>query len=198
VLRELGIAPGDPHRDAKLQELERRAVGREIEKRIGETFLETVPDGFRGRVQALPENTPYLAVTDGHRFVLVAVIPEGRSRTGQSVEVGRDAHGRIVLREDTALAAERQEHARRQAGETLARETRQTFLPTVPTKFRGWVQPGPEGAPHLAISDGRRFILVPATPEMRALSGKTVEVSRDGQVRLVGLHRRDRDDDRGR
>jgi hypothetical protein len=104
----------------------------------------------------------------------------------------------MVLREDPALAAERQERARQLAGETLARETRKTFLPTVPNGFRGWVQPGPEGAPHLAISDGRRFILVPATPEARALSGKTVEVSRDAQVRLVGLHRRDRDLDRGR
>jgi type IV secretory pathway VirD2 relaxase len=198
ALRELGIAPDDPHRDATLQELRRRAVGREIEKRVGETFLETVPEGFRGRVHALPESTPYLAVTDGHRFVLVAATPEGRARAGQSVEVGRDAHGRMVLREDPALAAERQERARQIAGETFARETRQTFLPTVPNGFRGWVQPGPEGAPHLAISDGRRFILVPATPETRALSGKTVEVSRDAQVRLVGLHRRDRDLDRGR
>ncbi len=103
-----------------------------------------------------------------------------------------------MLREDPTRAAERQERARQLAGETLARETRQTFLPNVPNDFRGWVQPGPEGAPHLAISDGRRFILVPATPEARAFSGKTVDVSRDAQVRLVGLQRRDRDLDRGR
>jgi hypothetical protein len=52
--------------------LEWRAMGREIEKRLGETFLETVPDGFRGRVQDLPESTPYLAVTDGQRFARAA------------------------------------------------------------------------------------------------------------------------------
>jgi type IV secretory pathway VirD2 relaxase len=196
-LRELGIAPDDPHRGAKVQDLERRAMGGEIEKRLGETFLETVPDGFRGRVQALPESTPYLAVTDGQRFVLIAATPEGRARAGQTVDVGRDAHGSIMLREDPARAAERQEHARRQAGETLARETRQTFLPTVPNGFRGSVEPGPEGAPYLAVSDGARFILMPATPEARALLGKTVEVSRDTHGRL-GLQLRDRGHDRGR
>jgi hypothetical protein len=37
ALRELGIAPDDPLRGAKVQDLEPPALGREIEKRLGET-----------------------------------------------------------------------------------------------------------------------------------------------------------------
>jgi type IV secretory pathway VirD2 relaxase len=198
VLRELGISPDDPQRDDKVRDLERRAVGKQIAQRVGQTFLETVPDGFRGRVQPLPENTPYLAITDGQCFVLVPATPEGRALAGQPIEVGRDAGGRLLLRDDPARAAEHRERDRREAGETLARETRRTFLPTVPDRFRGLVQPGSEGSPYLAVSDGGRFVLIPATPEARALSGKTVDVSRDAHGRWVGLHRRDRDRDRGR
>jgi hypothetical protein len=51
---------------------------------------------------------------------------------------------------------------------------------------------------YLEVSDGRRFILIPSSPETLALSGKTVDVSRDAQGRFVGLHPRDRDHDRGR
>jgi hypothetical protein len=52
--------------------------------------------------------------------------------------------------------------------------------------------------PYLEVSDGRRFILIPASIETVALSGKTVDVSRDAQGRFLGLHPRDRDHDRGR
>jgi hypothetical protein len=60
------------------------------------------------------------------------------------------------------------------------------------------VQPGTAGAGYLEVSDGRHIILVPASPEALALSGKTVDVSRDAQGRFVGLRSRDRDYDRGR
>jgi hypothetical protein len=39
-------------------------------------------------------------------------------------------------------------------------------------------------------------VLVPATPETRALHGKTVDVERDGQGRFLELRSRERD--RGR
>jgi hypothetical protein len=104
----------------------------------------------------------------------------------------------VVVPDSPARAAERQELARRAAGETLARETGRTFLQTVPAQFGGRVQPGPAATPYLEVSDGVRFILIPSSPEARALSGRTVDVSRDAQGRFVGLHPRDRDHDRGR
>jgi len=88
------------------------------------------------------------------------------------------------------------ELGRRAAGETFARETRMTFLPSVPAGFAGRVQAGLAGSPYLTVSDGARFVLVPATPEALALRGQTVDVGRDAQGRFVGLHARSLD--RGR
>jgi type IV secretory pathway VirD2 relaxase len=193
ALRELGIAPDDPELDAKIRDLEQRTVGREIARQSGQEFLESAPARFRGRLQAGPEGSPYLAVSDGERFVLVPDAPEGRSRTGQLVEVVRDGSGRPVLAEELA---DRRELARQTAGETFAREKRMTFLRTVPESFVGRVQEGPTGSGHLAVSDGARFVLVPATPEALALAGRTVEVAHDAQGRFVGL--RARSLDRGR
>jgi type IV secretory pathway VirD2 relaxase len=96
VLRELGIAPDDPQRDAKVRDLQSRTVGREMARQSGQEFLESTPTRFRGRLQRGPEGSPYLAVSDGVRFVLVPDTPEARSRTGQLVEVVRDAQGRFA------------------------------------------------------------------------------------------------------
>ena len=157
-----------------------------------------MPSGFRGRVQPIPQgHAPYLAVSDGQRFVLVPASREARACVGRVVEVSRDASGRAVV-ESPPRADERQELARRAAGETLARATGRTFLETVPAHFGGRVQPGPAAMPYLEVSDGRRFILIPASIETVALSGKTVDVSRDAQGRFLGLRPRDRDHDRGR
>jgi type IV secretory pathway VirD2 relaxase len=196
ALRELGIAPDDPERDAKVRGLERRAVGRDIARQTGQQFLESIPSRFRGRLQSAPEDAPYLTVTDGARFVLIAATPQTRSRTGQTIDLARDASGRVLLAEDPARASERQELARRDVGEMFARENRQTFLPTLPEGFRGHVVPGPKGSPYLAVTDGARFGLVRATPDALALLGKTVDVERDAHGRFLGL--RSRDIDRGR
>jgi type IV secretory pathway VirD2 relaxase len=199
TLHELGIAADDPRRVAKLRTLEQRAVGKEIERATGWTFVEPIPGGFRGRLHPMPQDAPYLAVSDGRQFVLVPATREARSSVGRIVDVSRDASGRVVVVPDSpARAAERQELARRAAGETLARETGRTFLQTVPAQFGGRVQPGPAATPYLEVSDGVRFILIPSSPEARALSGRTVDVSRDAQGRFVGLHPRDHDHDRGR
>jgi hypothetical protein len=90
------------------------------------------------------------------------------------------------------------ELARRAAGEAFARESRMTFLASVPEGFAGRVRAGPAGSPYVAVSDGARFVLVPATPEAEALAlrGRTVDVARDAQGRFVGL--RDRSLDLGR
>jgi type IV secretory pathway VirD2 relaxase len=199
ALHELGIRADDPQRVAKLRDLEQRAVGREIERQTGWTLVEPTPRGFRGRLHPLPEGgAPYLAVSDGQRFILVPASREARSSVGRIVDVSRDAAGRVLVVPDSpARAAERQELARRAAGETLARTTGRTFLESAPANFRGWVQAGPAAMPYLEVSDGVRFILIPSSPEARALSGRTVDVSRDAQGR-VGLRPRDRDHDLGR
>jgi hypothetical protein len=198
ALRALGVRADDPERLAKLRALEERAVGRKMERETGWTFVEPSPKGFRGRVQPTPQaDAPYLAVSEGQRFVLVAATREARGHVGRHVEVSRDELGRAVVR-TPPRAHERQELARRAAGEALARATGRTFLETVPAHFAGHVQSGPAGMPYLEVSDGRRFILIPASVETVALSGKTVDVSRDGQGRFLGLRPRDRDHDLGR
>jgi len=193
VLREFGIAPDDPQRGGKIADLERRAVGEEMARQSGQQFLEGAPTGFRGQLQRGPEGSLYLAASDGVRFVLVPATPEARSRTGQLVEVVRDGSGRPVLAQELA---HRREVARRAAGETLARDTGMTFLLIVPERFVGRVQTGPAGSGHLAVSDGGRFVLVPATPEALAHAGRTVEVARDAQGRFVGLRPRTLDRER--
>ena len=77
----------------------------------------------------------------------------------------------------------------------MAARTRQVFLAKVPDGFRGWVQAGPQGAPYAAVSDGTRFVLVPASQEIRAMAGKTVSIVRDGHGRLT-IRAPDRDRDR--
>ena len=67
----------------------------------------------------------------------------------------------------------------------MAARTRQEFLAKTPEGFRGRVQVGPEGAPSAVVSDGARFVLVPASQEIRGLAGKTVAMARDGHGRLT-------------
>jgi hypothetical protein len=198
ALHALGISADDPQRVTKLRDLEHRAVGRKIERETGWTLVESIPSAFRGRVHPMPQgDAPYLAVSDGQRFVLVPATREARSWVGRTAEVSRDASGRAVV-DSPARTDEREELARRAAGETLARATGRTFLEAVPPHFSGRVQSGPAAMPYLEVSDGRRFILIPSSPETLALSGNAVDVSRDAQGRFLGLRPRERDHDRGR
>ena len=96
-LRALGIAPDDPQKLAKLSELEVRAVGREMAGRIGETFLDRLPDRFRGRVQVAPEGAAYVGVSDGARFVLVPASRELGALVGKQVVITLDARGRPMV-----------------------------------------------------------------------------------------------------
>jgi type IV secretory pathway VirD2 relaxase len=184
ALAKLGIAPNDPERDDKIRDLERRAVGREIARQSGQQFVESAPSLFRGRLEPVAEGAPFAPVTDGVRFVLVSNTKGARSRTGEIVDVVGDWSGRPVLAEELAA---RLELARAAAGETIARETGMAFLRTIPAGFSGRVQPGPPDSPYLAVSDGARFVLVPATPQARTLHGRTVEVTRDVHGHFVGL-----------
>ena len=95
TLRELGIAPGDPQRDAKLGELERRTVGERIAARTHQRFFERVPSGFRGEVQLSPDAGRLAVVSDGVRFVLTPATREVRALSGKTVSISRD--GRLTL-----------------------------------------------------------------------------------------------------
>jgi hypothetical protein len=68
---------------------------------------------------------------------------------------------------------------RRAVGEGMTARTGQRFLDKVPEGFRGYVKAGPEGAPYVVVTDGSRFVLLPASRELRALNEKVVSVSRD-------------------
>ena len=98
ALRAFGMAPDDPHRDGKLREMERRAVGEEMAARTGQQFVATTPERFRGKVRAGSEGVPYAVVTDGLRFILVPASRDLRSLAGKAVEVLRDPQGRLSVR----------------------------------------------------------------------------------------------------
>jgi hypothetical protein len=191
ALEELGIARDDPERQAKIRDLERRALGRALARRQnGQVFLEHAPERLRGRLEPGPEGSAYLAVTDGKHLVLVSDTREARSRIGQLVDVSRDASGRPCLVEERT---DRMGLALRAAGEKIARQTGMTFLDAIPERFTGRVREGPAGSPYCAVSSGAHFVLVPATPEVLALRGRTVDVARDAQGHFVGLRPRDHD-----
>ncbi len=84
---------------------------------------------------------------------------------------------------------------REAVGEGMAARTRQQFLAKTPHRFRGRLQPGPEGAPYAVVTDGARFVVVPASSELRALAGKPVVVSRDARGRIA-IRAPDKDRDR--
>jgi hypothetical protein len=190
ALEGLGIARDDPERHAKIRDLERRALGRALARQNGQVLLEHAPERLRGRLEPGPEGSAYLAVTDGKHFVLVPGTREARSRIGQLVDVSRDASGRPCLVEERA---DRAGLALRAAGEKIARETGMTFLQAIPERFTGRVREGPAGSPYCAVSSGAHFVLVPATPEVLALCGRTVDVARDAHGRFAGLRLRDQD-----
>jgi hypothetical protein len=63
--------------------------------RTRQQFLAKASDDFRGRVRAGPEGAPYVVVTDGSRFVLLAASRELRALEGRAVGVSRDQRGQL-------------------------------------------------------------------------------------------------------
>jgi type IV secretory pathway VirD2 relaxase len=99
VLRGLGIDPADPARIAKLRELERLAVGKDIAARSGQTFVARPPKGFRGRVELAPPGTPaagYAVVSDGARFAVVRAKASLRAAAGQTIDLAQEPTGRTA------------------------------------------------------------------------------------------------------
>lgn len=66
----------------------------------------------------------------------------------------------------------------------MAARTGQRFLAKAPERFRGRVQVGPEDAAYAAVSDGARFVLVPASRQVRALAGQEAVLARDARGRF--------------
>jgi type IV secretory pathway VirD2 relaxase len=101
ALRQLGVQPDDPKPIAKLREVERRAVGKDIAARSGQVFVPGAPERFRGQVQlasAPAHGRPYVIVSDGSRFVVLHATASLRAAQGKDVTVGRDAKGRLLVR----------------------------------------------------------------------------------------------------
>jgi len=101
ALRHVGIDPGDPERFAKLRELERKSVGKELAASSRQIFV-SVSEGFRGRVldpYLSPGGATYTAVSDGERFVLVKTSPSLGALRGKTVALVPDKRGHLVARE---------------------------------------------------------------------------------------------------
>jgi hypothetical protein len=118
---------------------------------------------------------------------------------GFGAEVGRALEGRRealrglgIAPNDPRKDAKLLELERVTVGERMAAHVGQEFLIKTPERFSGRLRLGPEGAPYAAVSDGRRFVVVPASRDMRAMAGKAVEVTRDGHGRF-SLRAIDRD-----
>ncbi len=105
----------------------------------------------------------------------------------RAVEQRREALRRLgVDPDDPSRSAKLREIELRAVGGEVAARTRQAFLPTAPDLFRGRVRLGDAGSPggsYAVVSDGRRFVVLRATPALQAAHGKTVTVTRDAKGR---------------
>ena len=101
ALRALGVTPDGPNRAEKLQELERRAVGRGMAARSGQVFLAEAPHGFRGHVglgDPGASGASYVVVSDRARFVVLPATDMLRAWQGKVVTIARDARGQLLVR----------------------------------------------------------------------------------------------------
>jgi len=100
-LRHWGVQPDDPQRLAKLQELERRAVGERMAASLGLKLLVEPPPHFRGRVVVAPGAPSVALVSDGVRAVVLPATPDLRPYIGRLVSLAREPSGRLrVLGDD--------------------------------------------------------------------------------------------------
>jgi hypothetical protein len=72
-----------------------------VADRSGQSFLQTTPEGFRGRLGDPvrgADGAAYAVVSDGARLVVVPTNPDARHRVGQSVAVTGDVSGTLLVR----------------------------------------------------------------------------------------------------
>jgi hypothetical protein len=100
--------------------------------------------------------------------------------------------------DDPARLTKLRELERHALGQGFAARSGQSFLVEPPPNFQGRVELGDRGAdgtPYAVVTDGTRFALVQATPDLRARDGQAVSLRRDRDGRLRA---HDPDKDRGR
>jgi len=90
-----------------------------------------------------------------------------------------------IAQGDPNRVAHLRELQRRAVGEEVAARSRQKFLAQAPSKFRGRLRPLQEHDAYAVVSDGARFVLVPASAELRVHVGKTVVVSLDAKGHVL-------------
>ena len=107
----------------------------------------------------------------------------------QAVTERREALRHLGIEpDDPNRVAKLRELERRALGAEIAARSGLTFLARIPEDFRGRIQPAERaGVPsaYCVVSDGARFVVLRATPALRALQGQSVAITRDGKGRLV-------------
>ena len=99
---------------------------------------------------------------------------------------------------DPGRGSKLEEVDRRAFGQELAARSAQSFLAETPAGFQGRVELVDRGegrVPYTVVTDGTRFVLTPASPELRTRAGRVVALVRD---RDGNLRAHDPDIDRGR
>ena len=99
-LRRWGVQPDDPQRLAKLEALERRAVGERMAASLGLELLAEPPAHFRGRVVVAPGAPGVALVSDGVRAVMLPATPDPRPHVGRLVTLAREPSGRLRVLAD--------------------------------------------------------------------------------------------------
>lgn len=94
ALRALGVDVEDPHKLAKLRELERRSVGERAAAREGIAFQPQTPARFQGRLTAA-DTLGYAVISDGRELVVVPLTRELGPAIGRTVVLERDASGKV-------------------------------------------------------------------------------------------------------
>jgi type IV secretory pathway VirD2 relaxase len=200
--RTAGAAP--PALERRLRELERLGLATPVAPerwKVSPSLLEALAERQRGlpvRHRLFVRKEPLsLQAQIRHpgpvwldRVQTEALAPYGfGAELKGAVEERREALRLLgVEPDDPNRSAKLRELERRQLGGEIATRSRQAFLPSAPDAFRGRLELGDArspGAAYAVVSDGQRFILLRATPALRAAQGTTVTVTRDAKGRLL-------------
>jgi type IV secretory pathway VirD2 relaxase len=107
----------------------------------------------------------------------------------RAVEQRREALRQLgVQPDDPNRSAKLRALELRRVAREIAARSGQAFLTSPPDTFRGRVElanAGPSSTSYAVVSDGQQFILLRATPALRASHGKAVTVTRDAKGRLL-------------
>jgi hypothetical protein len=150
-----------------------------------ERHAREAPGRYRLSIEGLPLSLDAQVARQGPVW-LDALDPARLATKGFGAEVRAACERRRQALEELGIARDDPErHAkicdleRRALGRALARQNGQVLLEHAPERFRGRLEPGPEGSAYLAVTDGKHLLLVSDTREARSRMGQLVDVSRD-------------------